>query len=1110
MPLLASAFAAEEPSSDQLKKNFISPPQSARPYVWWHWINGNVTKEGISLDLQWMHRIGIGGLQNFDFALHSPQIVSPRLVFGTPQWDDVFRFATDLTQEFGMEFGIASGPGFSESGGPWVTPSQAMKKVVWSETLVKGGTHFTGKLPLPPSTTGPFQNIPWQNPIAGASLPQEQTPDLYKDVAVVAYRLPDLDLSPNELRPVVTSSTGGINARALWDGDLTTSVDLPFSKSNRLAWIEFDYGRPRTIYSMSIALDDGNNDYVPLHASAKLQYSVDGVTFNTIAVVHNSSDRQQTITFAPKTARYFRVTLPAAPSSKVPPLLAELIPTASNQNKVAELILYTAPRVDHFERKAGFFIDDGTDKRPTPHFRNSEAIALGDVVELNSYFSADGTLNWQVPSRGHWTILRVGYSLLGTTNHPAPPETTGLEVDKLSRKAVKSYIDTYLQRYQRALGTEALGQRGLGALVNDSWEADAQNWTEDLPEEFGKRRGYQLYTWLPALTGHIIGSAEDTEHFLWDFRRTLGELLADNYYSQLTDELHKRGMVHYGESHENGRALIGDGMEVKRFDDIPMGAMWVDENMVPQQQGDADLKESASVAHIYGQNLVAAESMTAAGLPGSAYAFTPQILKRTADRELTDGVNRIFIHVSAHQPLNKLGPGITLGPYGQWFTRNETWAELAQPFITYLSRSSYLLQQGHFVGDLVYYYGQDSNITALYGEHLPTIPDGYAYDFANADALNHLSVRDGLLATSSGTAYRVLVIAPRATTMSLDVLKQIAKLTSAGAVIVGDKPHTTPSRSDDDREFHKLVDQLWGPAIEGRHHYGEGWVFTGMSLSKVVRLIGLEPDFSYSKSTHDVPLRFYHRQLNDGDLYFISNPETQAQHIEARFRVTGKSPEFWHADSGVIELAPYRQEGDRTIVPMTLGPYDSVFLVFRTRTQEREREAPQPTRVPLAIISGPWQVSFKLGDGAPTQVVLNHLQSWTHIADPSIRYFSGTATYSFKVEVPKSWLTDGRRIELDLGRVKELAEIFVDGKTAGIAWKSPFRIDLTDMLRPGTNAISIRVTNLWPNRLIGDKQPNTNPVAFTTFNPYQASSTLLDSGLFGPVTFYALKPKVSH
>jgi hypothetical protein len=732
----------------------------------------------------------------------------------------------------------------------------------------------------------------------------------------------------------------------------------------------------------------------------------------------------------------------------------------------------------------------------------SADIGSGDVLDLSSRLRPDGGLDWKPPA-GQWMVLRFGYSLLGITNRPASPEATGLEVDKLSRADVKAYMDDYLGQYESILPPRLVGRNGLHAMVNDSWEAGAQNWTDDLPTQFDRRRGYDLHPWMPALAGRVIGGAEMTERFLWDFRRTLEEVVSENHYGQIADSLHSRKMIHYGEAHELGRALFGDGMDVKSASDVPMGAMWASGGLSPQEAGDADLRESASVAHIYGQNLVAAESMTALGEPGAAYAFAPEDLKSTVDRELADGLNRFVIHTSVHEPLSRPGPGLTLGPFGQWFTRNETWAEQAAPWISYLTRSSYLLQQGHFVADVIYYYGQDSNITALFAEHLPPVPPGYAFDFASARALEQLSVRDGALATASGMSYRLLVLDPRASVMSLDVLECITQLVAAGATVVGEKPQTTPSLADDQKKFRALSDAAWGVGA-GSHRYGQGTIISGVTLEQAIAQLNIEPDFHSAGRQAEADIWFVHRRLRDADLYFLTNRSDRAARVEARFRVVGKAPQLWHADTGGIEPVSYRTDGNQTVAPLSLDPHEAVFVVFAETTSEREREVPQPVRQTLSKVVGPWLVRFQRGLGAPEKATFGELTSWANNPDTGIKYFSGTASYETSTRAPASWLNAGHRVELDLGKVKNVAEVFVNGKPAGILWKAPFRVDVTTLLRAGNNNFVIRVTNLWPNRLIGDKQQGDSPVAFAPFNPYASSSPLLESGLLGPVTLASM------
>lgn len=1118
--LCVSAIA--DPSLDSLRQEFLSPPDTARPRVWWRWVNGNVTPEGIRLDLEWMQRVGVGGAQIFEGGYDKPELIEQRLVFNSPAWRSTLRTTAQLADRLGLELGIASSPGWHESGGPWVTPEQAMKKLVWTRTQVRGGKSFDGRLPQPPATVGPFLDVPvnreGETSFAGPA-PLHPIPELYRDIAVLAYRLPAREPSMAELDPKVTSSAGRIDSGALWRDGFAQPVTLPFGELGQPAWIQFDFGRPVAASSLSLGLTKNawyvENVDAPPHAGAELQSSADGIAFQHVANLYDSTDDtpqgippiQSTMTFAPVTARYFRLLLPTPPFEWMSPSLAPLLGPKPSVHLVTQLVLHTLPRVNRFEQKAAYFLDSGLNEHPTPSVASQRAIDPASVLDLTSRLRPDGTLHWQPPS-GHWEILRLGYSLLGTTNTPAALEATGLEVDKLDRSAVKAYVDTYLGLHEAATGSDLIGRRGLRAMVNDSIEAGQQNWTPSLPTEFARRRGYELRPWLPALTGRILGSAERTDAFLWDFRRTLAELLTEGHYGQIAASLHARGMVHYGEGHEVSRAFIGDGMDVKRQFDIPMAALWVPGfPLEPPAQNDADIRESASVAHLYGKHSVAAEALTTLGLaPEVAYAGAPESLKTIVDRALVHGVNLFVLNTSVHQPLRDGAPGVTLGPFGQWFTRHETWAEQAQPWMSYLARSSHLLQQGRFVADVLYYYGQDSNVTALFARNLPPVPTGYAFDFANAHALTVLSVQDGSLVASSGMRYRLLVLDARARRMSLDVLKSIARLVSAGATVSGDKPEATPSLADDADEFRSLVDALWGSGDEVERRYGAGRILSKQSMADALARMSIPPDFSDGVRGSTDTIGYVHRQLHDGDLYFISNRVDRAQSIEGRFRVSGKLPELWHADTGRVAAASYRQDNGHTVVTLQLDPHDAVFVVFRRPALAAQFQVPESSGRELARIGGPWKVRFQAGRGAPTQATLSALSSWTEHADPGIKYFSGTADYETDFKLPASWRGESRRIELELGAVKNVVEVRVNGQPAGILWKAPFRIDVTALLRAGNNRLSARVTNLWPNRLIGDRQRNATPIATTTFNPYSADAALLPSGLLGPVTLVAIEP----
>ena len=670
----------------------------------------------------------------------------------------------------------------------------------------------------------------------------------------------------------------------------------------------------------------------PLNRALKV--SDDGVNFREIAAISGSIVPHNTVSFAPTTAKYFRVTFKTLPPEFS--AFAAMAGAPQGEQKpegveVAEIVLHNTDRIDQFEDKAGFTPWKEDTKSFMP--QNADALNTEGVLDLTSKMKGDGSLDWTAPE-GDWMVLRFGYSLTGRQNHPASPEATGLEVDKLDKEAVKKYINTYLDMYKDATGG-MMGAKGLQYMILDSYEAGHMTWTKTFPEEFQKRRGYDVKTWIPVLTGRIVKNLEASEKFLWDFRKTIGEMIAENHYDVIGEELHKRGMKRYTESHEHRRIYLADGMDVKRNADIPMSAMWTPGSLAggneEEVRSEADIREAASVAHIYGQNLVAAESMTSIQ---NAFSFHPEKLKRTADLELASGLNRFVIHTSVHQPLDDKKPGFSLGPFGQYFTRQETWAEAgAKAWMEYLGRSSYLLQQGKYVADVLYFYGENTNITWQFKEKLPKI-EGYEYDFCNSSALiNVMQVKNGKIVTPSGMSYSLLILDESAKNMTLPVL-------------------------------------------------------------------------NYTK--------------------------------------------------------------------------------------------PALTEKQVVTIASPWKVNFQEGRGAPASTTFDKLMSLTESADNGIKYFSGTVTYrnTFKIAV----LTQGAAYEIDLGEVKNIAEVIVNGKNVGTVWKKPFKLDLTNALKEGENTLEIKVTNLWVNRLIGDAQPDVKQkITFTTMPFYRGKEPLLPSGLMGEV-----------
>lgn len=1096
----------------QLENGFLNPPDEARPRVWWHWMNGNITKEGIRADLEWMHRVGLRGFQNFDAALATPQIVEKRLVYMTPEWKEAFRFATNLADSLGLEMAIAGSPGWSESGGPWVTPEQAMKKFVWSEVRIEGGKAFKGVLPKPPSTTGTFQNIPIEARFSMQAANPAPIPEYYADAVVVAYRLPEKDLSMTELKPVVTASGGRFDLASLCDGDLATSTLLPYTKPGENSWIQFAFNEPVTVQALTI-VGGGNPGRFGFGSdpnNRSLESSDDGKNFSKVIDITTGGVDQKTLTFTPVTAKYFRFTWKAP---EVSPFagrdLGELgemfglnaaMFRAPQGVQVAELVLHTVRRINRFEEKAGFATATDLYAAATPEVDSDQTIKKEDVLDLTSLLKPDGSLEW-TPPEGKWAIIRLGYSLTGHQNSPASPEATGLEVDKLNAAHVRSYFTNYLDQYKDAAGG-LMGTRGLQYVITDSWEAGTQNWTDNMITEFSKRRGYEMTHWIPVLTGHIVESAESSERFLWDFRKTIGDLTTENHYDNLTEILNERGMKRYTESHESGRAFIGDGMEVKKNAAVPMSATWTPGGLDPGPEVatryKADVRESASVAHIYGQKYVAAESLTAIG---NSWGYCPENLKPTADMEMSNGLNRFVIHCSPHQPVNDKIPGLGLGPFGQWFTRHETWAEQAGAWIDYLARSSYMLQQGEFMADIAWFYGEDNNITALYNEKLPDIPEGYNYDFVNADALvNVISVEKGKITTPGGTTYRLLVLDPNSRYMSLAVLKKISRMVEEGAFVAGEKPLSTPSLSDNIEEFNSIADRLWS-VDKSENSVGKGKIFAGMSVGEALQAMKIEPDFSYTKPQDNTRLLFVHRKTGNTDFYWVNNRNERVEDLEATFRVTGKQVEIWHPETGKIDQVSYTIENGVTKVPLHLEANDAVFVVFRNKAKQPTRTVPVISETILASVEGPWTVRFQEKRGAPAETTFDVLTPWNENSDAGIKYFSGTASYLKTINIPEEWLNNKAELWLDMGSVKNLAEVIVNGKSLGVVWKTPFRVNITEAAKSGENILEIKVTNLWVNRLIGDQQPGVKEkLTYTTMAFYRADSPLRPSGLLGPVS----------
>lgn len=1067
-------LVARSAAQDNLAKGFQNPPDGAKPHTWWHWMNCNVTKEGITADLEAMKEFGLGGAQIFNVSEQIP--VGPVLIM-SPEWRALVKHAVSEAGRLGLEICMHNCAGWSNSGGPWVTPEHAMQMVVISETPTKGPTKFA------------------------AALPQPQTNrDYYRDIAVLALPTPRDDAKRiPDIKP-----KAGYEAR----------------------------------YGQQPALDE---------------YPADAVV----------------------------------------------------------------------QRAA--------------------------IVDLTSKLGSDGRLTWDVPA-GDWTILRIGYTPTGKDNHPSPESGRGLECDKLSRAGLDAHWAGMMGPVIQDVGP--LAGKTLNNVLIDSYEVGHQNWTPQFREEFKKRRGYDPLLLLPVLTGRVVDSGEVSERFLWDLRRTIADLFAENYYGYFGELCHKHGLLASIEPYDGPFECLLSG----RPADIPMGEFWV---------GDGEsnsCKLAASVAHTYGRKLVGAEAFTA-NPSRAGWRSYPYSLKAVGDLMYCTGINRYIFHRYAHQPWLDRFPGMTMGQWGTHFDRTNTWWGPGKAWVQYLTRCQYLLQQGLAVADVCYFAGEAAPNNAPHNPELKA--KGYDYDACNADVLlNRMTVKDGRLVLPDGMSYRVLVL-PDTPFMTPGLLAKVRELVQQGATVIGPKPAKSPSLADlpdGDAKVQKLAEEVWGNC-DGKavkeHAFGSGRAIAGQTPEEVLGGLKVKPDCEFASAGFKPKMAWIHRVVDSTDVYFVSNQRPRSAEVECTFRVSGKVPELWHADSGTIEVAPVWSERDgRITVPIHFDPAGSLFVVFRpaaagdhvvdvtpskadevelapkieiraaryeavdgaggadvtakvaalvaagetsipannstfgdptynhvkrlrveyalngqvvtrsadenatlelveaaggaaslptyrvtvTKPGQLELQAfhpgvyefraasgkTTPVQVPPVPepveIGGPWTVRFPPDWGAPASITLDKLISWTEHGEAGVRYFSGTAEYEREFDVPAVLLAPDKALYLDLGDVKYLAEVTLNGHDLGVWWKPPFAAEITDCVQPGPNTLKVRVTNLWVNRLVGDEQlpddcewegvhlkrwpqwlldgqaPRARErFTFTTWKHHTRDSLLPESGLLGPV-----------
>ncbi len=1124
--------AAAVPAAD-LERGFAQPPDAAKPGVYWMWENGNVTKEGITADLEAFQRVGISCVILFtDETYKNPPAQvpdGPVVRFMQPEWWDVLKHCAAEAGRLGLTIEFQNCPGENGNGGPWVTPEYSMQRVVSSERIIAGSARITETLDQPPTAE-----------------------NFYRDIAVLAIQLP-----PGQKKglrasfPKVTSTIDGFDAAKVLDGNLVTGATLNLAANAGPQTVDFVFAEPYSAREFSLYGDPSGNVFM-----AEVQYSDDGLAFKSAGKFNAGGFnlRQAVMSFPPVTARHFRIAFDGC---------SNFLDAKATRFRITvnEIDLSPDVHLDNWGDKAG--MGDGT--HVDPYTRSlapeMEPLRRADIIDVTKYFHpAESRLEWEAPA-GQWLLLRVGHTSTGEKVHLCTDESVGLQCDKMSREAMDLHWKNMPMKVLDATGGRNSAIRFMHV---DSSEFGPLNWTPRFREEFQKRRGYDLLPWLPVLaTGRVVGSVEESERFLWDFRRTKSELIADVYGGYFQELCRKQGVRFDLEPYGSGGY---DTLAVGRRCDVPMSEFWAG-------GGDEKWADTSKLvtwsAHLSGAPVVQCETFTS--WRGGSYDEHPYSLKARADRLLTLGINRICFAVLAHQPWMNRVPGVLAAGTGTEVVRTQTWWEQSRAWNDYLARSQYLLQQGNFVADLCLMIKDQSPVEGHFNS-LPNvwapphyailtergdftgnvfsdqsvddawkktaaIPGGYDLDGCDAETvIRDMTVENGRLVTPSGLNVRLLLL-PQSRYMRPELLRKLRELVAAGAHVVGPRPEQSPSLSGNpacDAEVRRLAAEIWGHCDGKRvteNRLGKGLVYWGRPLTDILKDLNIRPGFQYEAINRGALLRYIHRRTDEADIYFVANGKDRAEEAQCTFQVHGRMPELWHPDTGLVEeAAAFAMSDTETTLPLRLDPSGSVFVVFRQPTSETRRIAPaMPAPEELMRLEGPWEIRFQQGRGAPAMAQFGRLISWPEHTDAGIRYFSGTATYSRSFDLPPGVPATGQKLMLDLGRVEVIGEVKLNGKDLGILWKPPFRADLTSAAQVGRNELEVRVTNLWPNRMIGDeqlpddikrnqfgsitaatwpdwvysKQPNPfGRITFTTKRVYTKDSPLLPSGLLGPVELF--------
>jgi hypothetical protein len=1119
--LLGAAICADweqAGAQDALERGFLDPPAEARPHAYWLWLNGYVDGPAADQELVAMKETGFSGALLFDMGARGDKAIQPPAgpAFLSDAWLNQLRASLAQAKRLGLQMDLSVISSW-DLGGHWIEPRHASMGLYSSETVIEGGKPLDLSLPFP---------------LAPPAAPKgaDGRPAFWRDVAVLALR----------------------NARRAAGHDIILRLDP--EGVHTLREVTLDNGAPGSspitetmtpVKEFSVAVSTAGVRDADFHEVVQSELPA-------------QAGLQRFALKAGTQARYVRLRLLSGHNAARPRwTLGEFAALDEKGVNVA------AARVADTRRNGAMVVrataalgydgewnqdnlHDGETEGPRGVFATAGPPPLvfsksDEVIDLSARVEGD-RLRWNAPALGPgtWTVLRYVCMNTGERLKVPSPASDGWATDHLNPEATRAHMDYVIGRLRGAFGD--LWTSGLSNLYLASYEVRGVIWSPGFAKEFQRRRGYEMTRFIPAIFGSTVDDEETTARFLFDYRKTLGETLIDAYYNSARDAAHKAGLTIKSEAGGPGPPVHNvpvDALLANSAVDEIQGEFWP---FWPNADGLWVVKETAAAAHIYGKPRVHMEAFTSF----EAWREGPQDLKPSADRVFCEGGNHMVWHTWTHAPPEAGKPGWVYGA-GTHFNRNVTWQTKARPFLDYLSRSSFLLQRGRFVADVLYYYGDGGYRFVGPRKDQPGLGPGYDYDVANTDViLNRLETRDGRLTLPDGMGYAVLAL-PESEEVRPEVLAKIEKLVAAGATVIGPKPLRAQGLEGfpkSDAIVRELSDRLWGD-LDGREKktrsYGKGRIIWGTPLRQVLNEMKIAQDFAGSEAVD-----FIHRRDGDAEIYFVRNKQPQPVAVNLSFRVANREPEFWDPQTGKIERAAiYRQTQGRMETPVTLGATGSIFVVFRrpARTDaiasitpetkivmrddtaliestrngsytithaDGRKQTMQFSGLPTPIaLDNDWSVEFEKGQETPERFNFASLGSWTKQPDPALKYFSGTARYRKSFTVPAGWKTAQGRIMLDLGSLWTIGEAWLNGKPLGVLWTAPFEVDCTEALREGPNELIVEVSNTWYNRLIGDaalpadKRMTRTNITTSGGKPW-AKLEPLDSGLLGPVRLVAV------